>query len=227
MRGWTILDAMALAAVAVVFASLLIVLGCTEQEPQEQKKEAAQEAPAEKPPKRMNRMQFEVHKVECLNNAKNLAGMLEATAAGRDYPKLRGPNLVLYFAAKGFLETEDHFSLLFCPGDEKESLAAAGGPEAYADIDLKKQGEYGHLTSYAGRDQLDEEHAAHTGSAKTVILLCDDSEDHHDGKGFVVGLAGGAARWRDKVDTWGLDPATKVVVGEGSVVEELRCLHAE
>jgi hypothetical protein len=233
MRGWKILDVLALGAVAVVFASLLIVLGCTEQEPQEEAKDTKetkkthQETPSEKPPERTNPMQFRAHKVQCMNNAKNLAGMLEAAAAGRDYPKLRGPNLVLYFAAKGYLKTEDNLSLLFCPGDKRESLAAAGGPEAYADIDLKKQGEYDHLTSYAGRDQLDAKNAAHPGSATVSVLVCDDSEDHHAGRGFVVGLTGGAARWRDKVDNWGLDPATNVVVGEGSVVEELRCLRAE
>ena len=43
----------------------------------------------------------------------------------------------------------------------------------------------------------------------------------------MVGLNGGAAKWRDKVDDWNLDPKTHVKVGKESVVEELRCLRSE
>ena len=167
---------------------------------------------------------FEAMKVECMANMRNIVGLLEF---GPRYPVKSGPNLILYLVKKGELEGEDHLNLLFCPGDKNESLVKAGGVDAYYDLDLTRQGEYGHLTSYAGRDQLDDENAARKGSPRTYVLVCDDSEDHHDGRGFVVGLNGGAAKWRDKVDNWGLDAKTRVEVGEDSVVEELQCLRSE
>lgn len=171
--------------------------------------------------------QFEAQKTDCLNNCKNLAGMLEAAAAGKQYPRYSGPNLLLYFVVRGEMEGEDNLGLLFCPGDANESLEQAGGVEAYADIDLKKRGEYDALTSYAGRDQQNAACAAKTGSSKTMVLLCDDSEDHHGDKGFCVGLTGGAARWRHKFDNWELDVKTSVKVGEDSAVPELQCLRVD
>jgi hypothetical protein len=59
------------------------------------------------------------------------------------------------------------------------------------------------------------------------VLICDDSEDHHGGKGIVVGLSDGTAKWRGKVDFYGLDEETPLPVGAGSPVEELVCLRAE
>ena len=167
---------------------------------------------------------FEAMKTECMSNIRNIVGLLEF---GRRYPVKSGPNLILYLVKKGEIDGEDRLNLLFCPGDKYESLEKAGGVEAYYDLDLARQGEYGHLTSYAGRDQLNDENAARKGSPKTQVLVCDDSEDHHDGRGFVVGLTGGAAKWRDKVRNWDLDPKTRVEVGEGSVIEELQCLRSE
>jgi hypothetical protein len=163
-------------------------------------------------------------KVECMSNVRNIVGLLEF---GAKYPVQSGPNLILYLVKKREIEGEDRLGLLFCPGDKNESLAKAGGVDAYYDIDLTRQGEYGHMTSYAGRNQFDKENAARKQSPRTFVLVCDDSEDHHDGRGFVVGLNGGAAKWRDKVNDWDLSRDTKVTVGEDSVVEELRCLRTE
>lgn len=167
---------------------------------------------------------FEAMKRECMNNVRNIVGLLEFAPR---YPQFSGPNFILYLVKKGEIRGADRLGLLFCPGDVNESLAKAGDAGAYYDLDLNKRGEYGHMTSYAGRDQLNKLYAAKKGSSRTYVLVCDDSEDHHDGRGFVVGLNGGAAKWRDKARAWNLDPNTRVKVGEGSVVEELQCLRSE
>jgi prepilin-type N-terminal cleavage/methylation domain-containing protein len=169
--------------------------------------------------------QFEAKKTECMNNIKQIVGLLELVDSSR-YPKHAGPNLILYLVKRGDLEGEDNVGLLFCPGDETDDLDRAGGLDAYKDLDMAKR-EYEHLTSYAGRDQDDGECAAKKGSTKAVVLVCDDSEDHHDAKGFVVGLTGGTVKWRHKVDDWDLDVKAVVQIGEGSTVEELKCLRAE
>ena len=168
--------------------------------------------------------QFEAQKTQCMSNIRNMVGLLEY---GPRYPERSGPNLMLYLVKKGEIQGEDRLELLFCPGDLDETLKKAGGVDAYKDLDLDKRGEYGHLTSYAGRDQLNKACAAKKGSMKTFVLICDDSEDHHDAKGFVVGLNGGAAKWRDKVDNLNMDITTPVEVGEGSTVEQLQCLRVD
>jgi hypothetical protein len=147
--------------------------------------------------------------VECMNNVKNLVGLLESVDG--DYPRFSGPNLILYFVVQGWLESEDELALLFCPGDVREHL----DPTAYRDLDLTEGG-HGHLTSYAARDQIDQAcRAAREGNE--VVLVCDDSADHH-GNGYVVGLTGGAARWREHADDW--------APGPDSEIEELRCVRA-
>jgi len=170
--------------------------------------------------------QFEAKKTECLSNVKNLVGMLTIE---RDYPtKYGGANLILQLIKRGKLEGEDSLKILFCPGDKNETWDDAGGIEAYGpSLDISKKGEYDELTSYAGRDQTNKQCRASSGAAKQVILVCDDSEDHHDGKGFVVGLTGGAAKFRHKFDDWELDIKTPVQIGEGSNVPELECMRAD
>ncbi|MHC4549099.1 MAG: type II secretion system protein [Planctomycetota bacterium] len=168
--------------------------------------------------------QFEAQKTECMSNIRNIVGLLEF---GQRYPEYSGPNLILYLVKKGEIEGRDRLGLLFCSGDTNDTLNRAGGEDAYKDLDLEKRGEYDHLTSYSGRDQLNKACAAKKGSSKTFILVCDDSEDHHDNKGFVVGLNGGAAKWRDKVDDYKLDIKTAIEAGEGSTIEELQCLRSD
>jgi len=165
-------------------------------------------------------------KVQCQHNITQMVGLLEV-GSQMQYPEYSGPNLLLYLVNKGDLEGEDNLKMLFCPGDQNESLKKIGGEKAYKDIDLNKRGEYGAYTSYACRDQRNGKCAAKMGASKPVVLVCDDSEDHHFGKGFVVGLTGGAAKWRDKVDDWGLNIKTSVVVGESSEIPELKCLRVE
>ncbi len=161
--------------------------------------------------------------VDCISNVKQLVDLIEVSA-GATYPAYRGPDLLLYLVKKGELTGADSLRLLFCPGDRLETFEKAGGTGAYRDLDLSKPGGRGHLTSYAGRDQLDPACAAELRSLPPKVLLCDDSDDHHEGKGFVVGLTGGTVKWRHKVDDYGLDEGTMVTVGEGSIVAELRCL---
>ncbi len=163
--------------------------------------------------------QRESHKVECLNNVRNIVGLLEGEAR---YPGEGGPALILYLVKKGQIRGEDSLGMLFCPGDVHESLAQAGGVDVYNDM----SGDLGRLTSYAGRAMAAEGCRLSKGGPGAV-LVCDDSEDHHDGRGYVVGLTGGAAKWRDKVDQWNLSRSAPVAPGESSPVEELRCLAAD
>ncbi len=229
-----LLDVAALGMIAAVLAAIILVVGCSgdasESQPKENAKPETPDTPEKRPaaPTRKSRLEFERDKLLCLNNLRNLAGLIEMTGAMRGrYPMLSGPNLLLYFVVKQEIDprSEKRLETLFCPGDAKESLKKAGGREAYQSIDLKTGG-HGHLTSYAGRDQRDLKSAAKPGG-REVVLVIDDSDDHHGGRGFVVGLIGGAARWYDKVDRWKLVRDAKVVVGPDSNVEELRPLRAE
>ena len=58
-------------------------------------------------------------------------------------------------------------------------------------------------------------------------MVCDDSDDHHAGLGMVVGLNGGAAKWRDKIVEYKLKKDDKITVGAKSKVKELTCLRAD
>ncbi|MCZ6788294.1 MAG: type II secretion system protein [Planctomycetota bacterium] len=164
--------------------------------------------------------------LQCQKNLVGLTGLLEAAHPSR-YPSHSGPDFVLYLVAKGSVVGQDQLEGLFCPGDMNESFEDAGGEQAYADLDLAKSGSRGHLTSYAGRDQKTVEHRAKKGAGRTMVLLADDSEDHHDGKGIVVGLTGGIAKWRDKVDRYKMSIDDPLEVGPNSTVEELKALIAE
>ena len=169
---------------------------------------------------------YEATKVECMNNVRNLVALL--TIAGDLPTKSGGVNLLLWLVKRGELPGEDNLKMLFCPGDKRESFDGTGGVEAYgASLDIRRKGEHDHLSSYAGRDQTNKMCRAKTGSAKRLALICDDSEDHHGGKGFVVGFTGGSVKFRHKVGDWKLDLSTPVLIGEGSAVEELECMKAD
>lgn len=184
----------------------------------------AEPAPDEEAP-RADPMRFRANKVECLNHVRSLTALLEVT--GSAYPPHGGPELLVYLVKKGELRAEERWlGYLFCPGDGRENLANAGGPAAYSALDLN-QGLHGHLTSYAGRDLNDHTCATGRGASESVVLLCDDSEDHHDGLGVVVGLSGGAAKWRDKVRDYALGPDDALEIGPRSAVKELQCLRGE
>ena len=165
-------------------------------------------------------------KVDCIDNVRKIVGLIEVNSVTK-YPPYGGADLILYLVRKGEIVGERNLRILFCPGDNQESFRAVGGMNAYRGLDLGKKGAYGRYTSYAGRDQLHAQCVAKKGSMVPVILVCDDSEDHHDNKGFVVGYTGGATEWRDKVDTWVIDQDTPVEVGDNSSIDELKCLLAE
>ena len=97
---------------------------------------------------------------------------------------------------------------------------------AYEKLDLRQADNYDAFTSYAGVDQSNPQHRLKSG-AKMAPMLVDDSEDHHDGKGFLIAFTGGAVKWRDKVDYYELRFDDVITVGEGSVVEELRCFRTD
>ena len=230
-RGVTAAEVLVVVGVLVILAALVVILAPgSEPAPAPEKPKKAPEKPreppqaAEKPARKMTGasfLEFERRKVECMRNVRGLVGLTVATG-GLRFPKNSGANLLLYLVKRGDLDGEKQLSVLFCPGDPDESLELAGGVEAYADLDLSRRGEYGHLTSYAGRDIAGKGPEKKTG--RTVVLVCDDSEDHHAGKGMVVGLSNGAVKWRDKVDDYALPPDQPIVVGEGSQVPELECL---
>lgn len=162
---------------------------------------------------------------ECQNNVRNLAGLLTGM---KKLPTKGGVNLLLVLHKKGDLPDEGKLQLLFCPGDETgDTWERSGGLQAYKDADLNKAGEYGILSSYAGRDQMDRDCAASLSSTKTQALLADDSEDHHNKKGFVIGYTDGAAKFKEKYSAWEIAVDTEVKVGEGSEVEELKCLRTD
>lgn len=167
---------------------------------------------------------FEANKVQCLNNVRQLSGLLLVASLDK-YPEYGGANLMLYLVKKGEIPA-DFLEVLFCPGDRNDTLENSGGFAAYGDADLRKR-EYGYLTSYAGRDMTRAECVIRKGSAQVHVLLCDDSEDHHGNRGIVVGLSDGSAKWRDKVDAYGMDLDAPLVVGETSDIEELVCLREE
>ncbi|MGQ0614787.1 MAG: hypothetical protein ACT4PV_13710 [Planctomycetaceae bacterium] len=164
-------------------------------------------------------------RIHCLSNVKGLANLL-ILGSGADFPAQSGANLLLVLVVKGDLQGKSSLKTLFCPGDLQESWEKAGGAEAYRDLDLSVEAKRGHLTSYAGRDQLDPERAAQKGGER-VILVCDDSEDHHGGKGIVVGWSDGGAQFLGKADYFKLGRDVPLVIGADSTIEELRCLMAD
>lgn len=166
------------------------------------------------------------NQLDCTNNVKQLCGTL-ITLGGSTLPSHGGVNLMLYLYAKGELKREeDNLKLLFCPGDLNERWKDTGGVAVYEKVDISKEGEYGNLSSYAGRIN-DRKCAANLADTAAQAIICDDSEDHHLGKGFVVGYTNSSAKFRDKLDDWKIDIATVVKVGEGSEVPELQCLSTE
>ena len=173
----------------------------------------------------MPRNHYESPRTECMSNVRNLVGVLGVVPDAKNYPELSGANLLLWIVTKGHLEGEDSLRILFCPEDSKESLEKAGGAKAYEHLDLSKRG-YDHLTSYAARDLTRAGCGARPQSDGGVVLVCDDSDDHHK-DGFVVGLTNGAAKFRYRLDDWGLVEDARVTVGPDSMVAELRCLRRD
>jgi len=163
---------------------------------------------------------------DCTNNVKQITGLLIATKGAR-FPSYGGVNLLLVLTKNGDIQDETTMMLYFCPGDEQDTWDLAGGKQAFKDADLKRNGEYGNLSSYAGRDQLDKECVASKSSTKTQALLCDDSQDHHNDKGFVIGYTNSSAKFKEKFEDWGVSVDTEVKVGEGSDQDELKCLRTD
>jgi hypothetical protein len=162
--------------------------------------------------------------MECQNHQRQICALL--IQADDKAWQMSGPNIPLYFVKKGDI-TGSNLKMLFCPGDTpNENLDKAGGEDAYKNLDLKSQ-QYDHLTSYAGRDQANANCAVKKGTTSPEIMLCDDSEDHHNKKGFVCGYNDGSAKFIDKVDVWDMDLSAVVTIGEGSQVKVLQCLRAE
>lgn len=161
----------------------------------------------------------------CTNNQRQFVGLLVGASSGdSDTWRRSGPNLLLQYVRKGDIE-ESSFKILFCPGDLIENLEKAGGAAAYKNLDMKSR-DYGALTSYAGRNQDNSKCTVKPGQSRSM-LTCDDSEDHHNKKGFVCGYTDGSVEWRDKDSKWEMDLETVVEVGEGSAVKELECLVSE
>ena len=162
---------------------------------------------------------------DCTNNVKQITGLLIGTKGSR-FPNYGGVNLLIYLNKNGDLPDEGKLRLLFCPGDEFDTWDRVS-VQAYKDADLSKKGEYGELSSYAGRDQTDRACTASKSSSKTQALLADDSEDHHNNKGFVIGYNDSSAKYREKFDDWKISIDTEIRVGEGSEIKDLKCLRTD
>jgi len=196
-KGFTLIEILVVVTIIGVLAGLVVVL--------------------------IPRSQEKAQILECTNNQRQIVGMLITEDKAWDFS---GPNLLLYFVKKGLI-VDSNLKILFCPGDTlNETLEKAGGAEAYKNLDLKSQ-QYDHLTSYAGRDQSNGKCAVKKGTMSPEVMTSDDSEDHHNKKGFVCGFNDGSAKFLDKVDDWGMDLATVVTVGEGSSVKALECVRSE
>jgi prepilin-type N-terminal cleavage/methylation domain-containing protein len=197
-KGFTLIEILVVVTIIGVLAGLVVVL--------------------------IPKSQETADKTVCIRNQSQLAGML--IIADDKAWQLSGPNILLYFVKKQDIVGEN-LKLLFCPGDKiNETLEKAGGEDAYKNLDLQAH-QYGHLTSYAGRDQSSLACAVKKGNTNPEVLFCDDSEDHHNNKGFVCAYNDGRARFVDKVDDWNMDITTSVAIGEGSPVKILQCLRAE
>ena len=168
---------------------------------------------------------FQRDVVLCTARQRDLVGLLTDTSTGR-LPHLGGPTLILTLVQRGDLAGRDALEGLFCPGDTLEDLRAVGGEAAYDKLDPAQSGDYRAFTSYAARDLTDPANRFNRGS-KAVVLTCDDSEDHHDRRGVVVGMSNGVAKWRDKLDDYELTRASELAIGPDSAAEELRCLRAD
>ena len=168
---------------------------------------------------------FKTNVTQCVSRQRDLVGLLTDSASGR-VPHLGGPALILTLVQRGDLQGRDALESLFCPGDAAEDLRVVGGEAAYEGLDPLQAGDYDAFTSYGSRDLADPANRFSRGS-KAVILTIDDSEDHHDRRGMVVGMSNGVAKWRDKLDDWELSRDTVVEIGPGSVVVELRCLRGD
>jgi prepilin-type N-terminal cleavage/methylation domain-containing protein len=197
-KGFTLIEILVVVTIIGVLAGLVVVLI----------------------PKSQEKIQI----TECQSHQRQICALL-ITADDKAW-QMSGPNIALYFVKTGDV-SGSNLKLLFCPGDvPNENLDKAGGEEAYKNLDLKGQ-QFEHLTSYAGRDQSRSDCAVKKGTTSPEIMLCDDSEDHHNKKGFVCGYNDGSAKWIDKVDVWDMDLATVVTIGEGSPVKVLQCLRSE
>jgi prepilin-type N-terminal cleavage/methylation domain-containing protein len=197
-KGFTLIEILVVVTIIGVLAGLVVVLI----------------------PKSQEKTQI----MECQNNQRQICALL--VAADDKAWNMSGPNIALYFVKKGDI-VGTNLKLLFCPGAvQTENLEKAGGEDAYKNLDLKSQ-QFDHLTSYAGRDQTRSDCIVKKGTTNPEVMLCDDSEDNHNKKGFVCGYNDGSAKWMDKVDAWDIDLATVVTVGETSTVKALQCLRAE
>jgi prepilin-type N-terminal cleavage/methylation domain-containing protein len=163
-----------------------------------------------------------VQRTECQNHQKQICGLLiNEDAAWRK----SGANIALYFVVKKDIQGTN-LKLLFCPGDTQNTPETVGGEAAYKDLDLDTH-QYDHLTSYAGRDQTRKDCQVKKGMTSPEVMTCDDSEKHHNSKGFVCGYNDGSAKWMDKYDAWKINLDTPINIGEGSEVPALKCVRAD
>lgn len=199
-QGFTLIEILVVVTIIGVLAGLVVVL--------------------------IPRGQFEAAKVDCMNNVRNITNLLNITLPNK-YPNYSGANLILYLVAKGEIKGKDGLKAFFCPGDGKDNIEDVGGADAYKEINLERNGEYDAYTSYAGRDLRNAACKAKPSETESKVLVCDDSEDHHDKKGFVVGMTDGSVQWRGKFDDYGLSVESNLMIGEGSAAPELACMRAD
>lgn len=201
-KGFTLIEILVVVTIIGVLAGLVVVL--------------------------IPRGQEKANIAECTNNQKQLAQTLISLDSTKFPDKYAGVNLLLYLFKAGHIDmAEENLQLLFCPGDEGDGWETSGKMKAYKEADINRNGEYGMMSSYAARNQTDRECKAIKSSTKPQAMICDDSEDHHNGKGFVIAYSTGAVKFRQKFEDWNIEIDTEVKVGEGSEIEDLKCLNTD
>jgi prepilin-type N-terminal cleavage/methylation domain-containing protein len=164
---------------------------------------------------------------ECTHKQGQLVKILIGLEGPKFPSKYGGVNLLLYLYRAGHLDiNEDNVKLLFCPGDEIDVFDGTT-LQAYKEVELEKAGEYGGLSSFAARDQTNKECRASKSSTAQQAMLADDSEDHHNNKGFVVAYSTGSVQFKQKFEDWNIEIETEVKVGEGSEIDDLKCLKTD
>jgi hypothetical protein len=169
-----------LAALACAGALLLGSVSCTKEQPAE--------PPAEPVPKSVLQASEEAkRKLVCLNNMRQIGGLLITLQAGRGWKTYSGAKFVLQVAR--FVDDED-LEIFICPGEPEDPAnprPEPGSPEfteMYRTMDL--EGEIDpRLTSYAGPNWKDFPRVLGKELPReTRLLICDrcrDGRPHHQG----------------------------------------------
>ncbi len=145
------------------------------------------------------------------------------------WPRYSGKRFVLSVLATGDVDRSNpkNLEIFFSPGDKQRSVKKAGGPDAYKGITKQalREGKLpvAHLTSYAGRRNLEREHVVTPAEEKAGTAVIADLSFPDIA---IVGFTNGAVRTMTRKQL-GLGPEDPIVVGDKSKSELLRSLSSD